>query len=203
MLLLEEILKIKKLMSLNESKLPKNNLFYEFDYSEFKDVPPPSDNSKQTKKELDYLRSIDLDKLFIQEKDDMLGNFLRFLDEKKIKYDRKFLKKLYDDLYYIVLDLKSYYKRPRPFRLDPSLTDTMLDSMEGFAYPSGHSTTSNLLCLVLSELYPEYKKDFNKICKDITNSRQMAKAHYPSDIRFGEKLAKSMFDYLKTNDLIH
>ena len=42
-----------------------------------------------------------------------------------------------------------------------------------------------------------------KICKDITNSRQMAKAHYPSDIRFGEKLAKSMFDYLKTNDLIH
>ena len=31
----------------------------------------------------------------------------------------------------------------------------------------------------------------------------MAKAHYPSDIRFGEKLAKSMFDYLKNNDLIH
>lgn len=190
-------------MSLNESKLPKNNLFHGFDYSEFKNVPPPSDDSEKTKKELDYLRSIDLDKLFIQEKDDMLGNFLGFLDKKKIKYDRKFLKKLYDDLYYIVLDLKSYYKRPRPFRLDPSLTDTMLDSMEGFAYPSGHSTTSNLLCLVLSELYPEYKKDFNKICKDITNSRQMAKAHYPSDIRFGEKLAKSMFDYLKNNDLIH
>ena len=203
MLLLEEILKIKKLMSLNESELPKNNLFYGFDYSEFKDVPPPSDDSEKTKKELDYLRSINLDKLFIQEKDDMLGNFLGFLDEKKIKYDRKFLKKLYDDLYHIVLDLKSYYKRPRPFRLDPSLTDTILDSMEGFAYPSGHSTTSNLLCLVLIELYPEHKKDFNKICKDITNSRQMAKAHYPSDIKFGEKLAKSMFDYLKTNDLIH
>ena len=152
MLLIEEILKIKKLMSLNESKLPKNNLFHGFDYSEFKNVPPPSDNSEKTKKELDYLRSINLDKLFIQEKDDMLGNFLGFLDEKKIKYDRKFLKKLYDDLYYIVLDLKSYYKRPRPFRLDPSLTDTMLDSMEGFAYPSGHSTTSNLLCLVLSAL---------------------------------------------------
>lgn len=203
MLLLEEILKIKKLMSLSESNLPKNSLFYGFDYSDFKDVPPPSDNSTQTKKELEYLKSINLDKLFIQEKDDMLGNFLKFLDDKKIKYDKKFLKKIYDDLYYVVLDLKSFYKRPRPFRLDPSLTDTMLDSMEGFAYPSGHSTTSNLLCLVLSELYPDYKKDFNKICKDITNSRQMAKAHYPSDIKFGEKLAKSMFDYLKTNDLIH
>ena len=203
MLLLEEILKIKKLMSLVESTLPKDNLFYNFDYSEFKDVPPPSDSSDQTKKEIEYLRSINLDKLFIQEKDDMLGNFMEFLEEKKIKYNKKYLKKVYDDLYHIVLDLKSYYKRPRPFRLDPSLTDTMLDSMEGFAYPSGHSTTSNLLCMVLCELYPEYKKDFKKICKDITNSRQMAKAHYPSDIKFGEKLAKSMFDYLKTNDLIH
>lgn len=203
MLLQEEIFKIKKLMSLVESNLPKNNLFYGFDYSDFKDVPPPSDNSDQTKKEIEYLRSINLDKLFIQEKDDMLGNFIEFLNQKKIKYDKKFLKKVYDDLYFIVLDLKSFYKRPRPFRLDPSLTDTMLDSMEGFAYPSGHSTTSNLLCMVLCELYPDYKKDFKKICKDITNSRQMAKAHYPSDIKFGEKLAKSMFDYLKANNLIH
>lgn len=203
MLLQEEIFKIKKLMSLVESSLPKNNLFYGFDYSDFKDVPPPSDNSDQTKKEIEYLRSINLDKLFIQEKDDMLGNFIEFLNQKKIKYDKKFLKKVYGDLYFIVLDLKSFYKRPRPFRLDPSLTDTMLDSMEGFAYPSGHSTTSNLLCMVLCELYPDYKKDFKKICKDITNSRQMAKAHYPSDIKFGEKLAKSMFDYLKVNNLIH
>lgn len=190
-------------MSLVESNLPKNSLFYGFDYSDFKDDPPPSDNSDQTKKEIEYLRSINLDKLFIQEKDDMLGNFVDFLNDKKIKYNKKFLKKVYDDLYFIVLDLKSFYKRPRPFRLDPSLTDTMLDSMGGFAYPSGHSTTSNLLCMVLCELYPEYKKDFKKICKDITNSRQMAKAHYPSDIKFGEKLAKSMFDYLKANNLIH
>jgi hypothetical protein len=30
----------------------------------------------------------------------------------------------------------------------------------------------------------------------------MAKAHYPSDIKFGEKLAKSLFDYLKKENLI-
>jgi hypothetical protein len=30
----------------------------------------------------------------------------------------------------------------------------------------------------------------------------MAKAHYPSDIKFGKKLAKSLFDYLKENKLI-
>ena len=89
MLLLEEILKIKKLMSLVESTLPKDNLFYNFDYSEFKDVPPPSDSSDQTKKEIEYLRSINLDKLFIQEKDDMLGNFMEFLEEKKNQIQQK------------------------------------------------------------------------------------------------------------------
>ena len=189
-------------MNLNESKMNKDNLFYEFDYSSFKDIPPPSDDSKKTKEELKYLKSINLDKLFVQEKDDMLGTFMEFLDENKIDYNKKFLKKVYDDMYYIVLDLKSFYKRPRPFRLDPKLTDSLLDSMEGFAYPSGHSTTSNLLCMILSHLYPKYKKDFNKLCNDITYSRQMAKAHYPSDIDFGKKLAKSMFKYLKDNDLI-
>jgi hypothetical protein len=56
--------------------------------------------------------------------------------------------------------------------------------------------------MILSNLYPKYKKDFNKLCGDITYSRQMAKAHYPSDIEFGKKLAKNMFDYLKDSDLI-
>ena len=101
------------------------------------------------------------------------------------------------------MDLKSFYKRPRPFRVDPKLYDSLLDSMEGFAYPSGHSTTSNLLCMVLCYMYPKNKKDFNKICDDITHSRQMAKAHYPSDIKFGEKLAKSLFEYLKKEKLIN
>jgi hypothetical protein len=30
----------------------------------------------------------------------------------------------------------------------------------------------------------------------------MAKAHYPSDIKAGKKLAKSMFEYLNDNDLL-
>jgi hypothetical protein len=104
MLLYEEILKIKNLMNLNETKMDKNNLFYKFDYSSFKDVPPPSDNSEKTKEEIKYLKSINLDKLFVQEKDDMLGTFMVFLDDKRIDYDKKFLKKVYDDMYYIVLD---------------------------------------------------------------------------------------------------
>jgi hypothetical protein len=68
---------------------------------------------------------------------------------------------------------------------------------------SGKRISSSLIRkIVLSELYPKHKKVFEKITEDIVFSRQMAKAHYPSDIDFGKKLAKSMFKYLKDNDLI-
>ena len=200
MLLNEEIDRIKNLMNLSEGKKTKN-LFKNFDISKFKTNPPPEDNSEETKKEIKYLKSIDLKKRFVQEKDDIDGNFIEFLKTKNIDED-KLIYKLNNDVRNIIIDLKNHYKRPRPFRVDPKLTDPMLKSMEGFAYPSGHSTQSNLIYLVLSHKYPKYKQELKKIKDDIVYSRQMARAHYPSDIKFGEKLSKSLFNYLKDNDLI-
>jgi hypothetical protein len=201
MQLSEELFRIKTLMNIFENKSESNNLFDGFDYVEFKIIPPPSDDSEETKKEIQFLKSIDLKKKFVQEKDDIDGNFHEFLKSKNID-EKDLILKLDNDARKIILDLKNYYKRPRPFRLDPELNDPMLKSTTGFAYPSGHSTQSNLLYLVLSYKYPKYKKDLKKIKDDIVYSRQMARAHYPSDIKFGEKLAKSMFDYLKSNKLI-
>jgi hypothetical protein len=200
MLLNEEINRIKNLMNLFENK-KTNNLFKNFDLSKFKNCPPPSDNSEETKKEIKYLKNIDLKKRFVQEKDDIHKNFSNFLKSKNI-FEDHLSYSLYNSAYKIIVELKNYYKRPRPFRVDNKLTDPMLKSMEGFAYPSGHSTQSNLIYLVLSYKYPRYKKELKKIKDDIVYSRQMAKAHYPSDIKFGEKLAKSLFNYLKDNDLL-
>jgi hypothetical protein len=201
MQLSEELNRIKNLMNIFENKNESNNLFDGFEYSEFKKTPPPSDDSEETKKEIQFLKSIDLKKKFVQEKDDIDGNFHEFLKSKDID-EKDLVLKLDNDARKIILDLKNHYKRPRPFRLDPELNDPMLKSTTGFAYPSGHSTQSNLLYLVLSYKYPKYKKDLKKIKDDIVYSRQMARAHYPSDVKFGEKLAKSMFDYLKSNKLI-
>jgi hypothetical protein len=202
MLLQEELNRIKKLMVINESNVLKKNIFYNFNLFLFKNNPPPADNSNETKKEIKYLKSIDLKKRFVQEKDDIIGNFVNYLKSKDVEIPNN-LFKIYNDSRDIILELKNFYKRLRPFRVDPKLTDPMLKSMEGFAYPSGHSTQSNLIYLFLSYKYPKYKQELKKIKDDIVYSRQMAKAHYPSDIKFGEKLAKSLFSYLKDNDLIH
>ena len=180
----------------------QSNIFKDFNTSPFKKELPPKNDSEKTKKELEYLSTIDLDKKFFQEKDDLIGNFFDFLDDEKVKYDKKQLRKIVLDAVDVILELKNHFKRPRPFKLDHDFKDPLVKSTKGYSYPSGHSTQSNLLSLVLSDLYPKYKKDFTKIADDIVYSRQMAKAHYPSDIKFGEKLAKSMFKYLKDNNLI-
>ncbi len=195
-------------MSLNEGKSKDNdileyNLFNGFKLSEFKKLPPPEDDSEETKKELEYLDSIDIDKRFVQEKDDILGNFSKFLDDEGVSYDDKLLNKIKSDSVEVIQSLKKHFKRPRPFKINDEFKDPSMKSTRGYSYPSGHSTQSNLLCLVLSKFYPKYEKDFKKIVKDIVYSRQMAKAHYPSDIKMGKKLAKSMFEYLNDNDLIH
>jgi len=56
MLLNEEINRIKNLMDITE-EVSNRNLFKNFDLTEFKDYPPPSDNSEETKKEIKYLKS--------------------------------------------------------------------------------------------------------------------------------------------------
>lgn len=201
MLLNEEIIKIKEWMFLLEKKT-RSNLFSKFDLEQFKNQLPPSDNSEETKKEIEYLKSINLNKKFVQEKDDIDGNFIEFLNKKGID-EKKLIHKLHGDSRYVVVELKNFYKRSRPFRVDDKLKDKILDSMEGFSYPSGHSTQSNLLYLVLSHKYPKYKKDLKKIKDDIVYSRQMARAHFPSDIEFGEKISKSMFKFLIDNNLIN
>lgn len=202
MSLLKEILRISDLMNINESLKIKNNIFDKFDIEEFKNFPPPPDNSSETKKEIDFLKNINLKQKFVQEKDDIEGNFVDVLKLNGIN-EKKLINKICQDVRKIILELKLFYKRPRPFRLDSKLNDRLLDSMEGFAYPSGHSTQSYLLYYVLSDLYPNLRSQLLKTTEDIVFSRQMARAHYPSDIRFGKKLAKSLYEYLKNNNLIN
>jgi hypothetical protein len=60
----------------------ENNTFKDFKVSDFKKTPPPKNDSETTKKELEYIGNIELDKRFFQEKDDILGNFTSFLDDK-------------------------------------------------------------------------------------------------------------------------
>ena len=68
----------------------ENNTFKDFKVSDFKKTPPPKNDSETTKKELEYIGNIELDKRFFQEKDDIL-------EKVALKYEG-IITKHYDEL---------------------------------------------------------------------------------------------------------
>jgi len=46
-------------------------------------------------------------------------------------------------------------------------------------------------------MYPNAKSQFMKTAKDISDSRNSARAHYKSDSVFGKKLGLDMYNHIK------
>jgi hypothetical protein len=74
-----------------------------------------------------------------------------------------------------------------------------LKSMNTPSYPSGHSAQGTLIGEALADMYPRAATKFRKAGKDISYSRNVARAHYKSDSKMGEELGKEMFKYYKAN----
>ena len=77
------------------------------------------------------------------------------------------------------------------------MKDIELKTMKTPSYPSGHSVQSYLLGLTLSDKYPQKRGKLMKEARDISFSRQVAHAHYPSDSLFGERIGKDMYNHIK------
>ena len=85
---------------------------------------------------------------------------------------------------------KDYFHRPRPYSTDTNLINGKLE--KSFSYPSGHSTESMVLALVLAEAVPAQHDAI------ITHARMMGwhriqiARHYPTDIYAGRVLAQAI-----------
>jgi len=85
---------------------------------------------------------------------------------------------------------KDFFKRPRPYTIDPTLASGKLE--KSFSYPSGHSTESMVLALVLSELFPDKQDAIIARAREIGWHRVEIARHYPTDIYAGRVLARAI-----------
>jgi acid phosphatase (class A) len=92
---------------------------------------------------------------------------------------------------------KDLYKRPRPFVTDPALANGKLE--KSFGYPSGHSTESMVLALVLADLFPEKHDAIIAHARAIGWRRVEIARHYPTDIYAGRVLAAAIVREMKTS----
>ena len=170
----------------------------DFDRSSFKKMNPYSDNSFDTAQEIKALKKIKLNKDFVKKYDNIEAAFKKTADEQGIKdYDKNIAAKLIKESAPVILELKKYHNRPRPYELDKSLSAVKMKSMNTPSYPSGHSAQGMLIASVLKDKYGKGKA-FMQTAKNISDSRNMAHAHYPSDSKNGTELGKKLYKHIKT-----
>jgi len=177
-------------------------MFKDFNISKFKKIKPPSNNSFKTMQEIKQLEKIPMNKSNVKKYDNIEKAFKDIANKKNIKnYDSKLVSKLIEKSAPIIIKLKNYFNRPRPNVTAKKLKIPMdhyeMDSMKTPSYPSGHSTQGVLIGLVLANKHPEASSDFTKAGKNISESRNIAKAHYKSDSKMGEQLGKEMYNHIK------
>jgi len=98
----------------------------------------------------------------------------------------------------IVTDLgKNYFHRPRPFTVDTNLANGKLE--KSFAYPSGHSTESMTIAIVLADLFPDQHEAILAKARDIGWHRVEIARHYMTDIYAGRALAQAVVRALKAS----
>ena len=171
-------------------------MFKDFDISSFKKQKPPSDNSFDTAQEIKALKKIPLRKDFVKKYDDIEAAFEKTAKEQGVEdYDKSIAKKLIKESAPVIMKLKKYHDRPRPYELDKNLTAFKMKSMETPSYPSGHSVQGVLIGSVLKMKYG--KSAFMQTAKNISYSRRVARAHYESDSKKGDEIGNSMFKHIK------
>jgi len=177
------------------------NLFKDLDIKGFMKNKPPRDDSFDTNQEIKQLSKAPMNKKFVTEKDDIEATFKKTAKSAGVDYPSGLVKKLMDDSTSPILKLKKHFNRPRPKELakkhNINLETIEMASMKTPSYPSGHSAQGVLVGEALADMYPKAAEKFRKAGKDISKSRNVARAHYKSDSKFGEDLGKTMFEHYK------
>ena len=118
--------------------------------------------------------------------------FTKYLDGLGLEYDAQELKNIVNNSYPMIIGLKKYYNRPRPFQINKRIKPLKSQSASTPSYPSGHAFQSYLIAKHLSRKYPLHTFNFYSIANRISRARVSVGLHYPSDNRKAFELAHKL-----------
>ena len=174
-------------------------LFKDFNMSKYFDKKPPKNTSLRTYQELMYLKDLPEDKEFVEKHDDIEGVFEEVCKEHNLEYPKELVKEIIKSC--SMLELKWHYNRPRPFQIakhyNVELGEHVMESMKTPSYPSGHSAQGILIGKLLQTKLPINTDAFLEAGKRISYSRNIGRAHYPSDSELGETIGNAMYLHIK------
>jgi membrane-associated phospholipid phosphatase len=104
---------------------------------------------------------------------------------------------VYQDGNAATLAAKNFFKRTRPFVIDPEIKILVVQPPD-FSYPSNHSTFGNEAGILLADMVPENAVAIFARAADYAHNRVVAGVHFPTDVEAGH-VAASVID----NTLLH
>jgi hypothetical protein len=169
---------------------------------------PPANSSIKTFKELKILESItnsateeeiEFSKLAEFNEELMYENFCKSIG---LNLNQIFFKKLFKQINPLLMYLKIYFNRPRPYQLAPyygiKLKNVSPSDALHPSYPSGHGLDSYVAEHVIKYFSPDMSKEIKMFCGKMKDSRMVLGVHFPSDNIY----SKQIFDILDKNNLI-
>jgi acid phosphatase (class A) len=120
-----------------------------------------------------------------------------FFQSNSLPKTTAFFERVQTDAEAVTDNAKEFYKRPRPYVTNPTLINGKLE--KSFSYPSGHSTESMVLALVLADLFPDRHDAIIAKARSIGWHRVQTARHYPTDIYAGRVLAQAIVGEMKKN----
>ena len=167
-------------------------------------TPPPANDSNETRTELFKLLAYNdgvIDRKMVEEYDDMTKPFMELIEKHNIDVTEDDLQQIIDEGAKFTLKIKYKYNRPRPYQIAEhygieDFKRHKLDTAKTPSYPSGHALQGRLIGLILTDKDPEHQNEYMAVSQRISDSRIMARAHYPSDKEYGEKLADELYEQM-------
>ena len=167
-------------------------------------TPPPANDSNETRTELFKLLAYNdgvIDRKMVEEYDDMTKPFMELIEKHNIDVTKDDLQQIIDEGAKFTLKIKYKFNRPRPYQIAEhygieDFRRHKLDSAKTPSYPSGHALQGRLIGLILTDKDPEHQNEYMAVSQRISDSRIMARAHYPSDKEYGEKLADELYEQM-------
>ena len=186
----------KKRMKLKSTMFPSN--------TKLTMTPPPANDSNETRTEIFKLLAYNdgvIDRPMVKEYDDLIKPFMEPIEKYNVDVTKDDLQKVVDEAGKFALKIKYKYNRPRPYQIADhyGIEDFKrheLDTANTPSYPSGHALQGRLIGLILTDKDPKHQNEYMAVAQKISESRIMARAHYPSDKVYGEKLADELYDQI-------
>jgi len=168
-------------------------------------TPPPTNDSNETRTEIFKLLAYNngvIDRNMVKKYDDIIEPYMELIEKYNVDVTEDDLQQIIDEGAKFTLKIKYKFNRPRPYQIAEhygieDFRRHKLDTAKSPSYPSGHAMQGRVIALYLSDKDPSNRKEYMMIGHNISESRIMARAHYPTDRKYGDMLGDELYKVMK------